>query len=544
MGKASNRSTIERLIQRNREQEERNNILKQAVAAQAQVINTVKSDVRVEALRRRKATEAELRELALDAAFTVEEQHVQQTAKERELQDRMSSQWEKEQQEKRIAELKKHQICRESDEIRKLQEQLAAAVINRERAAQVLERQLRESDAAVMEARLDLEMEERRLAEREEGRRKELDRRLQLRRIGCDLVRQIEERQRARQEQRAGEYEREKEQVCARKKCCSQAFRQPPCWIPQAHVGEVVATLLKELDEEKRQLRERRQRHVDIFKEASKERALQKQLLHEQKIREENEIRDYLEMQRQRAEDIAREKELLRKEKARVLNELLQSQARKQKEQTDYAQLIADLYKHEREEQERMREEAQRQKREEERALLAIAFKQQMMEKERKRQAAMDEEARFRQELYAKFARDARLEQLTKQKRMMAISEHNRQVKAILQERRRQREQEREREKEEHNKLLEVEAAKQTIIQQERERLLREHAGLVDFLPKFTIHNNRERVILNSARQYGGKFPVQHIQTLPKTMQSSFAGEAAAQAVMRTEEHFVPSEGR
>ncbi|KAL8450600.1 hypothetical protein Emed_002472 [Eimeria media] len=405
MGKASNRNAIERLIERNREQEERNNALKKTVEERLHVFNSARSDARVEALRRRRATEADLRELALDMAFTVEEQQMQQKVKGEELQARIASQLEKQQQERQIAELQKQQICMESAELRKLKEQLTAAQVNRERAAQVLERQLRDADAALIDARLDLEMEEKRLAECEESRRKELDRRLQQRRIGCDLVAQIEARERARQEEKASEYEREKQQV-----------------------GEVVASLLKELEDEKRQIMERRQRHADIFEETTRERARQKQLSQEQKIREENEIKEYLEMQRQRAEDLAREKELVRKEKARVLNELLQSQIQKQQEQTDYAQLVADLYEYEREEQERRKEEAQRQKREEEKALLSVAFKEQMEEKERKRQASLAEEAQFRRELYAKFAKEAKLEQLSQQKRMQAISEHNRQV--------------------------------------------------------------------------------------------------------------------
>lgn len=68
-------------------------------------------------------------------------------------------------------------------------------------------------------------------------------------------------------------------------------------------------------------------------------------------------------MQQKRADDLAKEKELIRREKARVLDELLQQQIRKQQEETDYAQLIADLYEFEREEQERLKEEAQKQKR-------------------------------------------------------------------------------------------------------------------------------------------------------------------------------------
>ncbi|KAL8455487.1 hypothetical protein Emag_000616 [Eimeria magna] len=212
MGKASVRNTMERLIERNREQEERNNALKKAVAEELYLVHSATSDARVEALRRRKASEADLRELALDVAFAVEEQQMQQKAKGEELQARIASQLEREQQERRIAELQKQQICMESPELRRLKEQLTAAQVNRERAAQVLERQLREADAAMIDARLDLEMEEKRLAECEESRRKELDRRLQQRRIGCDLVAQIEARERARQEEKANEYEREKQQ--------------------------------------------------------------------------------------------------------------------------------------------------------------------------------------------------------------------------------------------------------------------------------------------------------------------------------------------
>ena len=66
--------------------------------------------------------------------------------------------------------------------------------------------------------------------------------------------------------------------------------------------------------------------------------------------------------------------------------------------------------------------------RQEEKAALSAAFKAQMEEKERKRQALLAEEGRFRQELNAKFAREARLEQMTQQRRKLAILEHNRQV--------------------------------------------------------------------------------------------------------------------
>lgn len=58
-----------------------------------------------------------------------------------------------------------------------------------------------------------------------------------------------------------------------------------------AKVGAVVAKLLEEIECEKKQSIERRQHHAMIFEEATKERERQKQLLLEQKTREENEIR-------------------------------------------------------------------------------------------------------------------------------------------------------------------------------------------------------------------------------------------------------------
>lgn len=53
-----------------------------------------------------------------------------------------------------------------------------------------------------------------------------------------------------------------------------------------------------------------------------------------------------------------------------------------------------------------------------------------MEEKARKRQALLEEEGHFRQELHAKFAREATLERMAQQRRKLAILEHNRQVQA------------------------------------------------------------------------------------------------------------------
>lgn len=71
------------------------------------------------------------------------------------------------------------------------------------------------ADAALEDARLELAMEEKRLAECENARRQELDRNLQMRQVGLELAAQIEDRQRVKQEERAEKYAIEKEQVNA-----------------------------------------------------------------------------------------------------------------------------------------------------------------------------------------------------------------------------------------------------------------------------------------------------------------------------------------
>ncbi|OEH79635.1 meiosis-specific nuclear structural protein [Cyclospora cayetanensis] len=405
MGKASNRPAVERLIERNRRDEKRNAELTQGVATHIQMINAYRSDARVEALRRRKAAIADFEDFATELASTVQEKEAQQKIKGAELQHRVTSRLGEQHQKLTNIDLQRQKVCMESEEIRKLKEQLATAKVNRERAAQLLERQVREVDAAMVDARLNLAMEEERLAECEKARRRELERNLQMRRVGEDLADQITARRRMKQEETAKKYASEQEQV-----------------------GAVVAKLLEEMEDERRQLAERRQMHAILVQEVTKERERQKQRLREEKLREESEIREYLEMQRKRTEDLAREKELVRREKARVLNELLQSQLQKQKEETDYAQLVAELYTYERDEQERQKEEAQKQKRQEEKALLLAAFKEQMEEKERQRQVQLAVEGKFRQELLAKFAREVALEQMTQQRRKLAILEHNKQV--------------------------------------------------------------------------------------------------------------------
>lgn len=87
--------------------------------------------------------------------------------------------------------------------------------------------------------------------------------------------------------------------------------------------------------------------------------------------------------------------------------------------------------------------------------------------------------------MLAKFAEDDRIEQLNAQKRRMKQQEHKRAVEKLIEERRAQFANDRARELQEREEEEALERLRLQIIEDERQRLLREHASkLLGYLPK------------------------------------------------------------
>ena len=87
-----------------------------------------------------------------------------------------------------------------------------------------------------------------------------------------------------------------------------------------------------------------------------------------------------------------------------------------------------------------------------------------------------------------KFAEDDRIEQMNQQRRRMKHLEHKRAVDQMIEDRRKIIEQEKEQERLDREKEMELEKYKEQVVEQERQRLLREHATkLVGFLPKVSL---------------------------------------------------------
>merc|ERR1711988_1146077 len=116
---------------------------------------------------------------------------------------------------------------------------------------------------------------------------------------------------------------------------------------------------------------------------------------------------------------------------------------------------------------------------------------------EEKKQMDREEEDRFRAQLMAKFAEDDRIEQLNDQKRRMKIQAHKREVERLVKEKQAMYEADRQQELEEQEKGREEEARRHTIVELERQRLLREHAGdLQDFFPKGVLEHESDIALL------------------------------------------------
>merc|ERR1719359_1411047 len=128
------------------------------------------------------------------------------------------------------------------------------------------------------------------------------------------------------------------------------------------------------------------------------------------------------------------------------------------------------------------------------------AYESQMKLKEEKKQMDREEEERFRAQLMAKFAEDDRIEQLNDSKRRMKIQVHKREVERLIKEKQKMYEAERAKELEDQQKGREEEARRHTIVELERQRLLREHAGdLVDFFPKGVLEHESDIALLQEA---------------------------------------------
>lgn len=121
------------------------------------------------------------------------------------------------------------------------------------------------------------------------------------------------------------------------------------------------------------------------------------------------------------------------------------------------------------------------------------SYRNQIEEKRRRYEQDQIEQESYRKEMMEKYSQDKRLEQMNAQKRRMRQLEHRRAVEALIEERRRNSVELLDFEKEMLLKEKEIQKYKDEVVEQERQRLLRDHAvGLANFLPKGVLRDEKD----------------------------------------------------
>eukprot|EP00061_Rhincodon_typus_P017896 g46814.t1 len=131
---------------------------------------------------------------------------------------------------------------------------------------------------------------------------------------------------------------------------------------------------------------------------------------------------------------------------------------------------------------------ADREKQIHQRLELQQTYQDQMAFKQKRIQAEKEEEDELRRKMMAKLAEDDRIEQMNEQKRRMKQLEHKKAVEKMIEDRRKQFEANQQRELERQYEEERKKAALQVIIEEERQKLLKDHASkLLGYLPKVRV---------------------------------------------------------
>lgn len=440
------------------------------------------SAVHVEALRRQRMQLDERQERLFDVLYVKAEQEKENRRQIAEFEELLAEELARRKAQQVRKEVVRQQVCNGSEELRALKEKLQAAQVNKVRARQLMEKQDRERSEQERQGAHDALVEASRLAAdrlaMQEQQQKVLASQAMLKE-NQELLAQKELRQEAAQE-----FEKDK-----------------------ALVEDVVAKIM---DEDLRDLAAREQKK----KEANRILAEYHQALldrrredEKQQVEEDQRIEAYAREKRSREEQVAKEKRELEAERNRVLQELSSKQVRVNREAQEREKLREELWYEEREELERRKEWMKAQKRLEDQQEMLQAYQAHLERQERLRKEEAAKEQEARQALMEQFAEDERVDQMSAQRRRLKMQEYRREVDNQMEARKQQCEAERRKELEELARLRAVEAEHAQIVEEERRRLLKLHAGDARHFPKGALARESDLELVGLPRSAAPERP-------------------------------------
>ncbi|KAI8910624.1 meiosis-specific nuclear structural protein-like protein 1 [Powellomyces hirtus] len=370
----------------------------------------------------------------------------------------------------RLREEKLRQSIREnSTELRDLEKKLNYAYMNKERSLQMQEKALQVEVAKAKEAELIAEMNQ------QLEKRKQLDLELE-----HQAYLKSVEYNRALNDQLLEQEARKQEEF-------EQFLRD------KAMVDEIVQKIMQEDAMEAKKRMEKQDETKQFIEKFIIEREEWRQEEAARQIAENKRIEQYAQLQREREQaqqDVKKHKD---DKKSVIYDKLAAEMKRKEEAKAELEQLRVDLYQEEQEEESRRRDQELLQSRIRKRLELIDAYRNQMLEKRFRLLQEQEQEEEYRCKMMEKYAAAEKIEQLNAQKRRMKQLEHKRAVDALVEERRHLIEKEQELVAGEQQREEELEHYRQQVVEQERQRLLREHASkLMGYLPKGVLRDQKD----------------------------------------------------
>lgn len=321
---------VEQRINRTREAERKNGEMRKMLVQHNILAGHGRSEAHVEELRRKRTEAAERRDLFMDYTYVKAAQDQERQTLVSEAEERMADELARRNAEQERVDQNRRRICDGSEELRGLKERLHAAKVNKERAQQLLEIEVRKEKQRRLDHMVDEHMENERLELVELEHKVEIDKMKQRAR-----VKQINQQQIATKEaQRAdahAEYMKEKFQV-------------------QELVDKITREDAAELADKEQKRRESREMLLRFQHEQAERQEAQEQA----EIDESNRIAKFAADKADREERLARDKEQAEKEKERILLAIIEAAELRNKEAEELEYLRNELHEEEHENKQRI----------------------------------------------------------------------------------------------------------------------------------------------------------------------------------------------
>ncbi|NWI78228.1 MNS1 protein, partial [Dryoscopus gambensis] len=409
------------------------------------------------------------RERRLDEALRAAEENRKQRVLQLEREQKLAAELARRNLEKMKDEKIRQQVRANSLELRELERKLKSAYMNKERAAQIAEKKAIYDEKMKWEDEVAQEMKEEYDRFLKEEMSAELRRNQEKKMYHQELDKQVEEQEKKKQE-------------------AYEEFLREKCMI-----DEIVKKIYEEDQMEKQRKLDKIKETQMYIEEFIKEQAIWRKRKQEEMEEENRKIMEFANMQRQREDDWMAKVRDTEEKKQRVQNMVAKTMEREEQRRKEQEQIRQDLYLEKQEEMEREKEMAEIEKRIRQRLDLRQTYEEQFALKAAAQQAMREEEEALRQRILAKFAEDDRIEQLNAQKRRIKQLEHKTAVEKILEDRRKQCIAEKERELEERELEKRRQESIRAIIEEERQKLLKEHAWkLLGYLPRGILKDEND----------------------------------------------------